>query len=99
MDRKHTTESVSEEDSDSFEPLEEMLSVEDVFQFGPEYFGMSVPYHVHVAEVNASVLTTLLLLKCGEVHGLPYAHSETLWDATYLAIFNLYMSDESNSTG
>ncbi|KAG0595143.1 hypothetical protein M758_UG143400 [Ceratodon purpureus] len=82
----------SMKECDFVDPSCEAFSVEDVFQFGPEFFGMPVPYHVQVAEVNSSVLTTLLLMKCGEVHSLPWAHSESLWDATYAAIFKFYMS-------
>ncbi|KAG0596910.1 hypothetical protein M758_UG294700 [Ceratodon purpureus] len=64
-----------------------MPSVAEVFDFGPEHFGFPIPYHVHVAEVHASVLTSLLLLKVGEIHGLLWAECKTVWDRLWALIF------------
>ncbi|KAG0573287.1 hypothetical protein KC19_VG165300 [Ceratodon purpureus] len=74
------------------DPWYYMPSLEDVFQFGPEHFGMPIPYHVHVAEVNASVLTTLLLMRVGELQGLPWAEFPPLWSRLYGMIFNNFMA-------
>ncbi|KAG0597109.1 hypothetical protein M758_UG311600 [Ceratodon purpureus] len=77
------------------DPWYDMPSIAEVFQFGPEHFGMPIPYHVHVAEVNASVLTSLLLLKVGEVQGIPWAESQTVWDRLFGMLFNNFMIDDS----
>ncbi|KAG0595065.1 hypothetical protein M758_UG136100 [Ceratodon purpureus] len=80
----------AEEETD--DPWYEVPSLEDVFQFGPEHFGMPIPYHVHVAEVDASVLTTLLLLRVGQIQGVPWAEFEPLWDKLFGLLFNNFMS-------
>lgn len=66
--------------------------MEEHFQFGPEFFGMEKPYHIQVAEVNASVLTTLLLIRVGSDQGRQLVENERLWDELYTMILRFYMS-------
>ena len=82
------------EDDEDDEDCSTWLSVEDVFDFGPEFFGSTYPLHVQVAEVNASVLTTLLLKRAREIHGISFAENEVLWDTPYALILKNYMSFE-----
>ena len=64
----------------------------EVFQQGEEMFGLFYPYKMHVAEVNASVLTSLLLIRIGLRYGQEdLASDKTIWNHVYAILYNNFM--------
>lgn len=64
--------------------------LEEHFQFGADFFGLETPFEIHVAEVNASVLTSLLLIRIE--HGRELAQDKDIWNRVFAMLFNFYMS-------
>ena len=79
-----------EEDDGEYEWTRQELA--DHFQFGLEFFGGVDPFAVEKAQVHASVLTTLLLLRVGEDHGQrQLAYVSEIWDWVFSFLLDLYM--------
>ena len=93
----HTKESAnpmtsSDEESDGDQVCWTKEELEEHFKFGPQFFGGDNPEEREKAEVNASVLSSLLLLPVGDRFELELLSWEYLWDKIYAMLLIALLS-------
>lgn len=91
-DREKATLKTLSVEEDEVELWWDNRELEEHFQFGADFFGLEMPFEIHVAEVNASVLTSLLLIRIGIEHGRELAQDKDIWNRVFAMLFNFYMS-------
>lgn len=91
-DRSKATLKTLSVEEDEVELWWDNRELEEHFQFGADFFGLEKPFDIHVAEVNASVLTSLLLISIGIEHGRELAQDLDIWNCVFAMLFNFYMS-------